>query len=280
MAAFAPSTALVASTKPATIGATPFATPLANRSAAVKSSAPTMVLRTSLRAPIETFSVYGTYSSIMSKADTYMAQCVKKQYLAMANPMGTFGVQCTEGSVKFAAEVARVRSLSADYRQKMSSPSKAAFDMYENRKAAIVAAHGCHYEEGYFVDYKKVTSTYNTAKSEAAGTCFKYASPETVEEAAMVRYMDITQNNFANPSGVYNMSCNEGSVRGQAEDIRVAALNAQYRQAQKSTNKLMDEKYQQKKAGYAAAHGCTYEEGLISTYAAIGAAFRPKSYHF
>lgn len=96
----------------------------------------------------------------------------------------------------------------------------------------------------------------------------------------MLRYMDIQQNNAANPSGVYNMSCNEGAAKGQAEDIRIAALNAAYRNAQKPMGVLLQEKFNQRKQGYAFANGCNYEEGLISKYPAIGAAFRSKSYGY
>lgn len=167
-----------------------------------------------------------------------------------------------------------------DFRKKQASPSKKTFDLFENRKNAIVQSHNCHHEETQFSKYRQVSATYNVAKAEAAGSCFRYASPETVEEAAMLRYMDIQTKIAVNPSGVYNVWCNEGTVKGQAEDIRVAALNTAYRQGQKSTIKLMDEKYQQKKQGFIASHGCSYEEELVSRYPSLGACFRSKTYGY
>lgn len=250
---------------------------------ATKSNAPTMILlqRVQLRRPVGSATAsYGRAAKIFAQADKYMSSSVRKQYLAMANPFGTFGVQCTEGSVKFAADFSRIRSLHGTFRRTFTTASKSSFDMYENRKAAIVSSHGCHHEETQFCDFKGVASTYITSKREANGSCSRYAAPETVEEAAMLRYMDIQQNIAANPTGVYNVWCNEGAAKFQAEDVRVAALNTAFRQGQKSMGKLMDEKYQQKKKGYAACHNCTYEESLVSRFPAIGAAFRPKNYGY
>ena len=209
-----------------------------------------------------------------------MAQSVLKQYLAKSNPTGEYGVQCTEGSVKFAAEAQRVRALNTRFRAQQARPALKYGRMYENRKNSIVGSHECSHEESQFADYRKVAETYNLAKSEALGACIRYATPETVEEAAMLRYMDIQQNNAANPSGVYNSSCNEGSCKGASEELRVAALNAAFRNGQKPTGQILQEKYEQKKAGYAACHGCNYEESLVSSYPAIGAAFRPKYYGY
>lgn len=280
MTAFAPSTAITASTKHA-VGNTSFTSALPKRDASV-STAPTMVLLTTLRKPLGTGSYvsYGGYSEIMKAADNYMARSVRTQYLAMSNASGVFGLQCTEGSVKGAAEVSRVRALSAQFRARQASPSKQMFDMYENRKNAIINSHGCHYEEQLFKTLPKTCATYNIAQAEANGSCVRYAAPETIEEAAMFRYMDIQTKIAANPTGVYNTACNEGSVKDQAEDVRVAALNTAYRQGQKSLGKLLDEKYQQKKSGYVAAHECTYESGLVSQYPALGACFRSKSYGY
>eukprot|EP00178_Gracilaria_changii_P011448 TRINITY_DN3261_c0_g1_i1.p1 TRINITY_DN3261_c0_g1~~TRINITY_DN3261_c0_g1_i1.p1 ORF type:complete len:281 (+),score=32.68 TRINITY_DN3261_c0_g1_i1:370-1212(+) len=244
-------------------------------------AAPTMALRQSLVKPIGLpVTSFGGAASILDAADTYMAQSVLKQYLNISQPTGVYGVQCTEGSVKGAADVARIRALNARFRAKQASPAKKYGDLYENRKNAIAADHICHYEESLFCDYPKMSKTYNLARSEAYGTCIRYATPESIEEAAMMRYVDIQQNNAANPSGVYNSSCNEGAAKGQAEDIRITALNVAYRNAQKPIGQILNEKYQQKKYGYIQCHGCSYEESLVSKYPAIGAAFRPKTYGY
>ncbi|KAI0560199.1 Gamma 31 kDa subunit of phycoerythrin [Gracilaria domingensis] len=240
-----------------------------------------MALRQSIVKPIGLpVSAFGGVATILDKADEYMAKSVRTQYIQISQPTGVYGVQCTEGSVKGAAEVSRILALNARFRALQSSPFKKYGDLYENRKNAIVSSAMCHHEESQFSDYPKMSSTYNIARSEANGSCIRYATPESIEEAAMMRYMDIQQNNAANPSGVYSTACNEGAAKGQAEDTRVAALNVAYRNAQKPLGQILKEKYQQKKYGYIQCHGCNYEEQLVSKYPAIGAAFRPKSYGY
>lgn len=279
MFAFTPSLP-IASTKPV-IGSNSFVTPLHATTQKKTCSAPTMVLRTTIRyTSTKVGSLYGGAARILRKADNYMGSSITKQYLQMSNPSGVFSVACTEGSVKFAAEAQRVRALNTNFRASQASPFKKCYDVFENRKAAITASHECSHEEAQFSNFSNVCASYNLAKAEANGSCFRYATPETVEEAAMLRYMDIQQNNSANPSGVYNTWCNEGSCKGAAEDLRVAALNVAFRNGQKPLGQILQEKYNQKAAGYAACHGCSYEEGLVSLYPAIGAAFRSKSYGY
>ncbi|PXF41621.1 R-phycoerythrin gamma chain, chloroplastic [Gracilariopsis chorda] len=277
MFAFAPSVSVTAART--TLPSTSFTTSLTphrpNRNATTSMA---------LRSPSSVRSVRSVAaaraSDILAKAADYMANSVLYQYYNIANPTGEYGVQCTEGSVKGAAEAARVRALSTAFRARQVGPFKKYFDLYENRKNAIAADHICQYEETLFSRYPSVAATYNVARNEANGACSRYATPESVEEAAMLRYMDIQQNNAANPSGVYNSSCNEGAAKGQSEHLRIAALNVAYRNAQKPLAQILQEKYEQKKYGYVQCHGCNYEESLVSKFPAIGAAFRAKTYGY
>lgn len=272
---------LLSATKPSIVSRT-FTTALPSHHDAPIPILPCRVLHAVLTRPggIDAATGSSIYRSTISKAEKYMAKSVCQQYLAKANASGVFGVQCTEGSVRDAAEVARVRSLGMDFRMRNKSAFKRAADMYENRKNAIINAHECNHEESQFAQYPSVAATYNIAQSEASGSCFRYASPETVEEAALLRYMDIQTKIAANPTGVYNVWCNEGTVKDQAEDIRIAALNTAFRQGQKPLVKLLAEKYEQRKQGYVMAHGCSYEESLVSKFPSLGACFRSKSYGF
>lgn len=284
MYAFSASTPLAAA-KPAYTSTFTHA-PLCPRRSAPTPVGPTMALRsTRLRTAAQPKSIgisstFGGVGRILAKADKYMASSVNRQYTRIAVPSGVYAAQCTEGSFKSAAEQARVRALNARYRQLQRSPSKMYFDLYENRKNAIGTSHQCHHEETQFCNYSQVAAAYNGGKSEAMGQCGRYATPETVEEAAIVRYMGIQQNIAANPSGVYNIYCNEGAAKGQAEFVRVAQYNVAFRNGQKPTGQLLQEKYNQRQQGYAACHGCSYEEGLVSRYPAIGATFRPKTYGY
>lgn len=198
----------------------------------------------------------------------------------MSQPSGVYGVQCTEGSVKHAAEVARVRVLNNRFRAGQASPSAKYGSMYEYRLSATYADRLCAVEAKQFSSFSNLAKTYCLARAEALGTCDRYATPESVEEAAMARYFDIQQKMAVNPTGVYNSSCVEGSCKDAAEDLRVATLAAAYRNAQKPVNVLLQEKYNQRMNGYVRAHGCEYEESLITRFPAVGAAFRPKAYGY
>lgn len=242
---------------------------------------PRMALRAGItRSAGTAASKFGGVDKLLSKADEYMAKSVAMQYYAMSQPSGVYTSQCTEGSVKGAAEAARVRALNTEFREKQKSPAQVYGNMYEYRLAATYADHICSVEAKQFSQFSKLSKTYCLARAEAMGTCDRYATPESVEEAAMLRFMDIQQKASVSGSGVYNSQCNEGSCKGAAEDLRVAALAQAYRQAQKSTGKLLQEKYNQRQWGYLFANGCSYEEDLISKFPAIGANFRLKAYGY
>lgn len=245
------------------------------------STGPTMALRQSLRKNAGTAaSRFGGVANIMTKADNYMAMSVQKQYIAMTQPSGVYTPHCTEGTTKGAAEFTRVRALNTAFRATQKAAGKKYFDMYEYRKAAIAADHICAVEEKQFCSMSKLAETYTISRAEAYGTCDRYATPETVEEAAMARYLDIQQKIKVNPSGVYNSSCNEGAAKEQAEDLRVATLGAAYRQGMKPANQILQEKYNQRKYGYTQTHGCSYEDELVTKYPAVGAGFRSMAYGY
>ncbi len=202
------------------------------------------------------------------------------QYYKMSQPYGVYSGQCTEGSVKHAAETARVRVLNNQFRARQAGPAAKYGAMYEYRLAATYADHLCAVEAKQYSQFSKLAKTYCLARAEALGTCDRYATPESVEEAAMARYFDIQQKIAVNPTGVYNSACVEGSCKEAAEDLRVATLAAAYRNAQKPVNVQLQEKYNQRQNGYVQAHGCSYEESLITRFPAVGAAFRPKAYGY
>lgn len=278
MFAFSASTPIV-STK-AALGKTSFVNSLESRPRNV-SAAPTMALRVGIRkAAGLASSRFGGVNGIYEKADEYMANSVLYQYYTMANPSGVYGVQCTEGNVKGAADAARVRSLNCKFRDSQKGAAKKYFDMYEFRREAVHSDHICSVEAKQFCTFTKMAQVYVRARAEGYGTCDRYATPESVEEAAMVRYMDIQQKCCVNPTGVYNSSCVEGAAKGQAEDLRVATLGAAFRNGQKPTGQLLREKYEQRKFGYVQCNGCSYEESIVTKYPAVGACFRNQAYGY
>lgn len=267
--------------KSASIGASSFATPLdaAPRRAVV--AGPTMALRQGLRKSAGTAANnFGGVSNILTAADDYMARSVTMQYKATACPTGTYGVQCTEATSSYgrSADAARVAALNAKFRMSQRSPSKLYGDMYENRRQALKGKN-CHHEETQFTAYSRMSASFVLGRSESLGTCDKYAIPESVEEAAMMRYIHIQQQAKA-VGGVIPSACVEGASKGAAEDARVAQLASKYRNAQKPTGQLLQEKYNQVQHGLGFSNGCNYEEGVCVAYPAVAASFRPTTYGF
>ena len=222
----------------------------------------------------------GTYAKLTSKADQYMARSIRDQYKATACRQGVYGTQCIEGTTRGAAESARVRALAMDFRRRQMNPREKTGRFFEMRRMAIQnVGHNCNYEEKLIVNNPSMASSYAMGKMEANGACARYAIPESTEEAAMVNYIDTQNKNRVN-DGVYKTSCQEGSYKGAAEDARVYALATSYRNAQKPTGQLLQEKYNQSKYGYMMANNCSYEEGIFAKYPAVGAGMRSKAYGY
>jgi hypothetical protein len=269
----------------------------AARPAAGASPAPSMALRRSLTAMPNgsascpsgsggstrssySFSGRARAAAVTSRADQYMAQSIVAQYKATACAGGTYGVQCTESTGKLGrtADGARVAALNAKFRCAQRSPARVHGDMYENRRQALKGTV-CHTEERMFQTYAASTASYVLARAEATGACDKYGIAESVEEAAMMRFMHIQQQASV-VGGVIPSSCVEGASKGAAEDARVAQLASKFRNAQKPTGQLLAEKYNQSRHGFGFANGCNYEEQICATYPAVASVFRSSSYGY
>jgi hypothetical protein len=270
--------ALPLSASPAAVGVSGFTTSLAPARAS-STTGPTMIVRVGLRRSAGTASSrFGGVADILTKADNYMARSIVMQYKQTACGSGTYGVQCTEATSSYgrSADAARVTALNARFRSLQRSPSKVYGDMFENRRQAIKGKN-CHHEEKQFAAYSKAAAAFVLGKAEATGACDKYAIPESTEEAAMMRYINIQQ--MANiVGGVIPSACVDGASKGAADDARVAQLASKFRNAQKPTGKLLQEKYNQVQHGLSFTNGCTYEESVCTSYPAVAASFRSKTY--
>lgn len=68
----------------------------------------------------------------------------------------------------------------------------------------------------------------------------------------------------ANPMGVYNLSCTEGTNKGMAEDARVYSLGMEFRKNHRSVNRRYFDFFEMRKMALINCGGCSYEEGLVS----------------
>lgn len=213
----------------------------------------------------------------VTKADSYMAGCVTKQYKEMACSNGLYGVKCTEGTTRGMAEETRVISLATGFRRGTRDMVTKYGDMFESRKMAIVACHGCSYEEKLVGSFKQVASTMVTGQSEADGVCARYADSPDPAEQYMIACVD-KQNKFrAVSGGLYGVMCQDASVSGMAETKRTIALAAKFRAGQLPKIVIEQNKFNARMYGrerYAAF--CEYEEGLFNKYPGTAMAMRPQ----
>lgn len=211
-------------------------------------------------------------------ADKYMAECITKQYKMTAAPYGVYNVQCTEGTIRGQADYARSLSLSAEFRLKQRSSAQKFGDFCETRRKAIIAAHGCTYEEKLLDKFPISARTYVRAGSEAKNTCIRYSEGTSVEEKYMADCVDKQMKFRSAVSGVYDVMCCDGNAKDVPEFKRVQALAARFRANQ--LPKGVKEAVKFDSAKYARdyfAHECSYEEALFNKYPAVSASMRPST---
>lgn len=216
-----------------------------------------------------------TYEPITS-ADRYMAECVTKQNKMTACPGGVYSVRCTEGTTKGQAEDSRIASLATSFRMGHRSTSQKFGDFTEVRRKAIIACAGCSYEEKLVDLFPISARAVVRSGSESKGVCVRYAVGMTPEETYMAGCVDKQSKFRAVPYGVYDVMCNDGSVKGNAEFKRISDLSARFRAGQ--LPKTAKEQIKFDSAKYARdyyGHGCDYEEVLFNKYPAVSASMRP-----
>eukprot|EP00183_Erythrolobus_madagascarensis_P005752 CAMPEP_0185845638 /NCGR_PEP_ID=MMETSP1354-20130828/1545_1 /TAXON_ID=708628 /ORGANISM="Erythrolobus madagascarensis, Strain CCMP3276" /LENGTH=419 /DNA_ID=CAMNT_0028545635 /DNA_START=33 /DNA_END=1292 /DNA_ORIENTATION=- len=223
--------------------------------------------------------VMDTFQSATVKvADQYLSNSLKQQFKAAAIPSGVYLPQCTEGTVKGAAEHARVSALAKQFRMKQRSPAAAAFDLFEGRRMAIKAvAHDCEYEEAIFRKFVAAGATFVLGTSEKALACDRYVTEEGgAANAFMERSVQRAMKQRATGGGIYGTSCMDGSVKGMAEDARIAGEAVKYRARQMSAGAKEGAKFAaRKQARDWFTNGCEYEEGLVAKFPEAAAAMRP-----
>ncbi|CDF39768.1 unnamed protein product [Chondrus crispus] len=210
--------------------------------------------------------------------DSYMAKCVTAQYKMTAAPYGVYTIKCTEGNVKQQAEESRSAALSAEFRMKQRSVKAKFGDYTETRRKAIIAAMGCTYEEKLVNLYPVAARAVVRGSSEAKGNCVRYAVSTSPAEEYMAASVDKQYKFRAVPYGVYDVLCCDGNTKTVPEYKRVAALATRFRAKQMSL--LAKERAKYESAKYARdyyGHGCSYEENIFNSYAAVSSSMRPDS---
>lgn len=211
-------------------------------------------------------------------ADAYMSSCVERQYKQTACTNGIYGTSCTEATIRGAADDARVIALGAKFRAEQRSTSVKFGDYFANRRRAVIATHGCCYEETLVARYSKVAEAMLKGMSEANAACVRYADPTDTTERYMMNSVDRQNRAMAVPMGVYGVTCQDGAAGGLPEFKRVQALAARFRAGQAPKGVVEDRKFAVRKwARENFAGSCSYEEELFNRYPASAMAMRVES---
>lgn len=220
--------------------------------------------------------VMNIQTSTLEAADAYMARNVTRQYKQFAASGGMYTVQCAEGSTPGSAYDLAVRTKSVRFRQRQASLSAQYADLYATRRAAIVGAAGCHHEETQFANNPVSAAAYVIGKAEAMRACNRYSGAFDVD--IVDRYMAecVTRQYKALnvPSGVYQTSCCDGSVGGEADDSRVAAKSVEFKAGQFSVGAKAQARYNASLQAIALSRGCDYEDKQFSEYPMMAGSMR------
>lgn len=214
--------------------------------------------------------------SVFPQADNYVAECARRQYIAVQNGSGVYSPACIEGTFAGAAEDSRVASLAAAFRRRQVNGVRAFADYFETRRLATALVNGCNYEESLVGRFPAAAAAIVLGISERDGTCVRYASPKSKAEEYMAASVQRAASARATPLGVYNVMCNDGTTKGAAEAKRVAGLATKYRNGFMSVLVKEQRRFNQSKfARSYFSNQCNYEDGLFSLYPAVAGSMRP-----
>jgi hypothetical protein len=216
-------------------------------------------------------------SPYKQRSDAYIAACLTKQYKQAACATGVYGVNCTEGASKGAADDSRVAALAARFRMKQRTTSQKFADFTESRRKAISLAHGCSYEEKLVTSNVVAARSFVLGAAEKSGTCVRYAIGQSPAEAYMVASVDKQYKAMATSTGIYGVQCCDGTTSGMAETKRVLNLSARFRANQMSAGQKAQQAYDARKYARTQFRACNYETAIFENFPAVAASMRPTS---
>jgi hypothetical protein len=152
--------------------------------------------------------------------------------------------------------------------------------MFETRKAAIIACHGCSHEESRVIGNPMLASTMILGKAEADRSCSRYIPSSSKAEDMMVRSVENQYTKRVNGSGVFSTACTDGQVPYEAYLNQVRGKSTLFRSKQYSPAAAAAAKFAAQQRAVAANHICNYEDGLYQKYPQLAGAIRPEYGYF
>jgi len=207
--------------------------------------------------------------------DEFMAKDVTKQYIAKACPSGVPSLQCIEGTTFDEPWDSRTLKRQSELRYRQLPVSLRIHNMYETRKNALIAAHGCTHEENRVLNNPILASAMVIGQAEATRACNRYIVSSGPAEDMMCRSVENIYMKAVNGSGVFTSACTDGQAKYEAYLNKVRCGSTAFRAKQYSASQKESAKYAAKRMAIARNHICVYEDGLYSKYPRLAGSMRP-----
>jgi len=207
--------------------------------------------------------------------DEFFAKDVRSQYIAKACPTGVPPLQCIEGTT--AAEPYELRTLKrqSQLRYRQLPVSVRLHNMYETRKNAVIACHGCAHEEERVLANPMLANSMLLGQAESNRACNRYIQSSGPVEDMMCRSVENIYMKAVNGSGVFTTACTDGQARYEAYLCQVRGKSTEFRAGQYSAAAKAGAAFAARKLAIARNHICVYEDGLYSKYPRLAGSMRP-----
>lgn len=213
------------------------------------------------------------YSPIV---DEFFAKDVTKQYIAKACPTGVPPLQCIEGTTSDAPYELRTLKRQSQLRYRQLPTSVKVHNMYEARKNAIIACHGCSHEEERVVSNPLLANAMTFGQAESNRACNRNIVSSGPAEDMMCRSVENIYMKAVNGSGVFSTACTDGQAKYEAYLCAVRGKATEFRANQYSKAQKAGAAFAARKQAIARNHICVYEDKLYSRYPRLAGSMRPE----
>lgn len=210
-----------------------------------------------------------------ARVDEFFANDVRRQYIAKACPSGVATRQCIEGTTSSEPYDSRTLKRQSQLRFRQLPISVQVHNMYENRKNALIACHGCSHEEERVLSNPALAASMLLGQAEADKACSRYMVPNSEAEKSMVRSVENTYMKAVNPGGVFSTACTDGQAKYEAYLASVRGGSVAFRAKQYSPAEAAHAKFAARKRAVARTHVCNTEDKQYVDFPMVAGSMRP-----
>lgn len=208
--------------------------------------------------------------------DEFFAKDVTKQYIAKACPSGVPPIQCIEGSTADAPYELRTLKRQSQLRYRQLPTSVKVHNMYESRRNAIIACHGCSHEEDRVIRNPILANAMALGQAESERACNRYIESSGPAEDHMCRAVENIYMKAVNGSGVFSTACTDGQAKYEAYLSQVRGKATEFRAKQYSKSQKAAAAFAARRMAVARKHVCVYEDALYTKFPRLAGSMRPE----